>query len=94
MINSSPIQYSNAHLHYVHNKYARFQKDPLKPVGRVDYTICNRQTDRQMDRQGQILMPPTIITGAYKKKKEYRLPIQLKRNYFYLSISPIKSIPL
>ena len=27
-----------AHLHYVHNKYARFQKDPLKTVGGVDYT--------------------------------------------------------
>ena len=27
-----------AYLHYVHNKYARFQKDTLKTVGGVDYT--------------------------------------------------------
>ena len=29
---------SHAHLHYIHNKYARFQNDPLKTVGGVDYT--------------------------------------------------------
>ena len=30
----------HAHLHYVHNKHARVQKDPVKTVGGVDYTIC------------------------------------------------------
>ena len=29
----------------------------------------DRQTDRQMDRQGQILMPPTIVTGGIKKPR-------------------------
>ena len=37
-INSSAIKNPHAHFHYVHNKYARFQKDPLKTVEEVDYT--------------------------------------------------------
>ena len=35
------FQYTNPHalsMQYVHNKYARFKKDPLKTVGGVDYT--------------------------------------------------------
>ena len=37
-IDSSSIKNPHAHLHYVHNKYARFQKDPVLTVGEVDYT--------------------------------------------------------
>ena len=39
-INSSSIKKPHAHAHfqYVHNKYARFQNDPLKTVRGVDYT--------------------------------------------------------
>ena len=37
-INSSSIKNPHAHLQYVHNRYARLQKDPLKTVGGVDYT--------------------------------------------------------
>ena len=37
-INYRAIKNPHADLHYVHNKFARFQKDPLKTVGRVDYT--------------------------------------------------------
>ena len=37
-INSSSTKNPHAHLQYVHNRYARFQKDPLKTVGGVDYT--------------------------------------------------------
>ena len=52
-INSSSTKNSHAHLHYVNNKYARFQKDPLKTVEVVDYTHnytvkCDERTDRQM----------------------------------------------
>ena len=36
-IQSNAIKSPHAHFHYVH-KYARFQKDPLKTVGEVDYT--------------------------------------------------------
>ena len=58
--------------------YARFQKDPVKTVGGVDYpnsipySVTNgwmdRRTDRQMDRQGQILMSPDYRHGGIKKK--------------------------
>ena len=37
-INSKDIKNPHAHLLYVDNKNARFQKDPLKTVGGVDYT--------------------------------------------------------
>ena len=41
--NSVKIYFSStknphAHFQYIHNRYARFQKDPLKIVGGVDYT--------------------------------------------------------
>ena len=32
------IKTPHAHLQYVHNRYAMFQKDPLKTGGDVDYT--------------------------------------------------------
>ena len=38
-INSTSTKNPYAHLQYVHNRYARFQKDPLKTVRGVDYTI-------------------------------------------------------
>ena len=56
-INSSSTKNPHAHLQYVHNKYARFQKDPMKPVGGVDYTnsiplsVTNGRTDGRTDRQ-------------------------------------------
>ena len=28
--NLAPLRYTHIYFHYVHNKYARFQKDPLK----------------------------------------------------------------
>ena len=37
-ISSSFIKNPHAHFQYLHNRYARFQKDPLKTVGGVDYT--------------------------------------------------------
>ena len=37
-INSSSTKNPHAHLQYVHNRYARFKKDPLKTLGGVDYT--------------------------------------------------------
>ena len=37
-INSSSTKNPHAYLQYVHNRYAKFQKDPLKTVGGVDYT--------------------------------------------------------
>ena len=37
-INFSSIKNPHAHLQYVHNKYARFQKGPLKTVRGIDYT--------------------------------------------------------
>ena len=37
-INSRSNKNPHAHLQYVHNMYARFEKDPLKTVGEVDYT--------------------------------------------------------
>ena len=55
-INSSSTKNPHAHLQYVHNRYARFQKDPLKTVGGVDYTnsipasVMNGRTDGQTDR--------------------------------------------
>ena len=36
-INSSSIRNAYAHFHYVHNKYKRFEIDPIK-IGGVDYT--------------------------------------------------------
>ena len=30
--------HAHAHLYYVHNKYARIQKEPLETVEGVDYT--------------------------------------------------------
>ena len=55
---SSSIKNPFAHLYFVHNNYARFQKDPLKTAGGVDYTVrrtkgqldIDRQTDRRADR--------------------------------------------
>ena len=47
-----------------------FKKIHLKTVGGVDYTnaiplnVTNGWTDRRTDRQGQILMPLTIVTGT------------------------------
>ena len=35
---SSSIKSPYAYYHYVHNKYARFQKDPPKTLGGDDYT--------------------------------------------------------
>ena len=32
------IKIAHAHLHYVHKKYSRFQKDSLEIVGEVNYT--------------------------------------------------------
>ena len=37
-IYSSSTTNPHAHLQYVHNRYARFQKDPFKTVGGVYYT--------------------------------------------------------
>ena len=37
-INSSSTKNPHVHLQYVHNRCARFQKDPLNTVGGVDYT--------------------------------------------------------
>ena len=37
-INSSSNENPHAHLQYIRNRYARFQKDPLKTVGGADYT--------------------------------------------------------
>ena len=37
-INSSSTKNPHAHFPYVDNRYARFQKDPLRTVGGVDYT--------------------------------------------------------
>ena len=37
-ITSSSIKNPYAHFHYDCNEYVRFQKDPLKTVGEVDYT--------------------------------------------------------
>ena len=37
-INSSSTKNQHAHFLYVHNRYVRFQKDPLKTKGEVDYT--------------------------------------------------------
>ena len=37
-INFSSIKNPHAHLQYVHNMYAKFEKDPLKTEGGVDYT--------------------------------------------------------
>ena len=42
-INSSSTKNPHAHLQYVHNRYAWFQKDPLKTVGGVDYTNSSGQ---------------------------------------------------
>ena len=69
-INSSSIKTPHAHFQYVHIRYVRFQKDPLKTFRVVGYTNsipvkCDERTDRQTDGQtGQILMPLTIVTGA------------------------------
>ena len=73
-IKSSSTKNPQAHFQYVHNRYARFQKDPLKTVGEVDYTKCtvkrdewmDRQMDRLMDGQGQILMPSDYCHGSIK----------------------------
>ena len=35
---SSSTKNPHAHFQHVHNRYAKFQKDPLKTVGGVDYT--------------------------------------------------------
>ena len=46
----------HAQFHYIHKKYTRLQKDPLKTVGRVDCTnsiplsVTNGRTDRRTDR--------------------------------------------
>ena len=78
IINSSSTKNPHAHLQYVHNRYARFQRDPLKTMGKVDhtnsipYSVMNGQTDRwtdKTDRQGQILMPPDYRHGGIKERK-------------------------
>ena len=64
-INSSSTKNPLAYLQYVHNRYARFQKDPLQTVGGADYTnsiplsVTNERTDRQTDgRTGANLNAP------------------------------------
>ena len=49
-INSSSIKTPDAYFHYVHNKCARFQKDPLKTVGAVDYKkLYTAERDERTD---------------------------------------------
>ena len=50
-INSSSTKNPHARLQYVHNRYARFQKDPLKTVGEVDYTNYTVKRDERTDGQ-------------------------------------------
>ena len=62
-ITFSSIKTPYTHLPYVHNKYARFQKEPLKNVGAVDYTnsilqsVMNGRADRQIG--ANLNAPPT-----------------------------------
>ena len=72
-INSSSIINPHAHLQYVQNRYARFQKDPLKTVGGVDYTnsipksVTNGRTDRRTDGQtGANLNAPWLSSRGHK----------------------------
>ena len=67
-INSSSIKTPHAHFQYVHIRYARFQKVPLKTFRVVDYTNsipvkCDERTDRQTDGQtGANREPGTNLT--------------------------------
>ena len=72
-INYSFIKNSHAHFQYVYSRYAMFQKDPLKTVGRVDYTnpipysVTNGRTDGLRDGRtdrGKSQCPLTIVTVA------------------------------
>ena len=63
----APSKTPHAHFQYVHIRYARFQKDPLKTFRVVDYTNsipvkCDERTDRQTDGQ----------TGANLNAPDYR----------------------
>ena len=72
----------HAHFHYVHKQYTRLQKDPLKTVGRVDYTnsiplsVTNGRTDRRTDRAN--LTNPDYSHGGIKSQGLWYLlmPIQ------------------
>ena len=68
-INSSSTKIPHAHLQYVHNRYKRFQKDPLKLREKlITQTLYRKawRTDRQTDTQtdGQI--------GANLNAPDYR----------------------
>ena len=73
-INSSSIKTPHAHFQYVHIRYARFQKDPLKTVRVVDYTNsipvkCDECTARQTDGQtGANLNAPDYRHGGIKRQ--------------------------
>ena len=73
-INSSSIKTPHAHFQYVHIRYARFQKDPLKTFRVVDYTNsipvkCDERTDRQTDGQtGANLNAPDYRHGGIKRQ--------------------------
>ena len=73
-INSSSIKTPHAHFQYVHIRFARFKKDPLKTIRVVDYTNsipvkCDERTDRQTDGQtGANLNAPDYRHGGIKRQ--------------------------
>ena len=72
-IDSSSIINLHAHLQYDYNRYARFQKDPMKTVGGVYYTNsipvkCDERTDRETDGQsGANLNAPWLSSRRHEK---------------------------
>ena len=54
-ISSTSIKKPHALFKYVHNKYARFQNDPLKIVREVDYRILPaRDLDLEVSEGGGV----------------------------------------
>ena len=83
-INSSSTKNAHAHLQYVHNRYARLQKDPLKTVGGVDYTLYAAKFDEWTDRQtGANLNAPWLSSQGHKNNiKKAHVKFQEDLLYF------------
>ena len=83
-ITSSSIKNPYAHFHYDCDKYVRFQKDPLKTVGGVDYT----------NSVPSILFYPITLEGCWGTTYEFTtIPFHLVQFSADL-VELAKSIPV
>ena len=88
-INSSSTKNPHAYLQYVHNRYARFQKYPLKLWEElITQTLYRKawRTDGQTDgRTGANLNAPWLSSRGHKNKK---IKMEKKINTLPLTLTP------